>query len=114
MRFDIKLPSCGTAAAFFNPVFRQRRLSRSGKGFVFLPDSMKLLRPFGVTAQVGYSFPTESSAVVDNGSGPLITTRNPQFLVWGGSLQYSMPYLKLYVEDFGLPGLVIISFQLSR
>ena len=76
------------------------------KGFVFLPEFMKLLRPVGVTAQLGYSFATESSAVLDNGSGPLITTRNPQFLVWGGSVQYSMPYLKSYVEDFGLPGLV--------
>jgi hypothetical protein len=76
------------------------------KGFVFLPESIKLLRPFGVTAQVGYSAPVESSAVLDNGSGLLITTRNPQFLVWGGSLQYSMPYLKSYVEDFGLPGLL--------
>jgi hypothetical protein len=74
------------------------------KGFVSLPDSLKLLRPFGVTAQLGYSFPDESSAVVDNGSGLLVATRNPQFLVWGGSLQYSMPYLKSYVADFGLPG----------
>jgi hypothetical protein len=75
------------------------------KGFVFLPESIKLLRPFGVTAQVGYSSPVESSAVLDNGNGLLITTRNPQFLVWGGSLQYSMPYLKSYMKDFGLPGL---------
>ena len=74
------------------------------KGFLFLPESIKLLRPFGVTAQVGYSFPVESSAVLDSGSGLLVATRNPQLLVWGGSLQYSMPYLKSYVADFGLPG----------
>jgi hypothetical protein len=32
-----------------------------GKGFGSLPDSMKFFRPFAVTAQVGYSIPTESS-----------------------------------------------------
>ena len=75
------------------------------KGFVFLPESMKLLRPFGVTAQVGYSFPMESSTTgLDAGVGPLTTIRNPQLLVWGGSLQYSLPYLKAHVEDLGLPG----------
>jgi hypothetical protein len=76
----------------------------AAKGLVSLPE---LLRPFGVTAQIGYSFPTESSAaVLDNDSGLLTTARNPQFLVWGGSIQYSMPYLKSYVEDLGLPGFV--------
>jgi hypothetical protein len=65
---------------------------------------MKLLRPFGVTAQVGYGFPTETSTTAfDPVSGLLTTTRDPQFLVWGGSLQYSMPYLKSYVQDFGFP-----------
>ena len=32
--------------------------------------------------------------------------RNPQFLVWGGTLQYSMPYLKSSVRDFGLPEVI--------
>ena len=65
-----------------------------GQGFGFLPESMKLLRPFAITGQIGYAVPTESSS----GGTP-----NPQFLVWGGTLQYSMPYLKSSVRDFGLP-----------
>jgi hypothetical protein len=77
-----------------------------GKGFGSLPESMKLLRPFGVTALLGYSVPTESTSAFDLGSGVLTATRNPQFLGWGGSLQYSMPYLKAHVEDFGFPGIV--------
>ena len=31
---------------------------------------------------------------------------NPRVLVWGGSLQYSMPYLKSAVVDLGLPDVV--------
>jgi hypothetical protein len=31
---------------------------------------------------------------------------NPQLLVWGGSLQYSMPYLKSAVADLGLPDFI--------
>jgi hypothetical protein len=75
----------------------------AAKGFVSLPDSMKLLRPLGITAQLGYSFPTASVATAFNDSGALTNTRNPQFLVWGGSLQYSMPYLKAHVEDLDFP-----------
>jgi hypothetical protein len=75
-----------------------------GKGFGFLPESMKFFKPLAVTAQVGYSVPTESAtSSVDEGSGLLTTTPNPQFLTWGGSLQYSMPYLKSSVMDLSLP-----------
>ena len=45
--------------------------------------------------------PTESSTIEDG-----ITTLNPQALVWGGSIQYSMPYLKSAVEDLSLPDFV--------
>src|SRR4029079_15488187 len=34
----------------------------AGQGFGFLPESMKLLRPFAITAQVGYAVPTKSSS----------------------------------------------------
>jgi hypothetical protein len=75
-----------------------------GKGFGFLPESMKFFRPLAVTAQVGYAVPTESAtSSVDESSGLLTTTLNPQFLTWGGSLQYSMPYLKSAVQDLSLP-----------
>jgi hypothetical protein len=77
----------------------------AGKGFNFLPESMKFFRPFGVTTVLGYSFPIESSTT-EFDQGLLTAIRNPQFLVWGGSLQYSMSYLKSNVQDLGLPDFV--------
>jgi hypothetical protein len=75
-----------------------------GKGFGFLPESMKMFKPFAVTAQVGYAIPTQSSVTeFDADSGLLVSTPNPRAVVWGGTLQYSMPYLKSSVQDFGLP-----------
>jgi hypothetical protein len=75
-----------------------------GKGFGFLPEDLKFLRPLAVTAQVGYSIPTETSTrVIDEDSGLAVFTPNPRAVVWGGSLQYSMPYLKSAVMDLGLP-----------
>jgi hypothetical protein len=82
----------------------------AGKGFGFLPQSMKFLKPLGVTVQLGYSFPTQSSmttcdklAGCDQFAGVSTAISNPQFLVWGGSLQYSMPYLKSTVADLKFP-----------
>jgi hypothetical protein len=77
----------------------------AGKGFGFLPNNLKLLRPLAVTTELGYSFPTQSSTT-EFEDGARIETRNPQFLVWGGSLQYSMPYLKDQVQNLGLPQFV--------
>lgn len=75
-----------------------------GKGFGFLPEDLKFARPLAVTAQVGYSVPTESSTtVIDDTSGLAVNIPNPQAVVWGGSVQYSMPYLKSAVMDLGLP-----------
>jgi hypothetical protein len=73
----------------------------AGKGFGFLPEELKYLKPFAITGQVGYSVPTVSSTTED-----AVTSLNPRLLVWGGSLQYSMPYLKSAVEDMGLPDFV--------
>jgi hypothetical protein len=91
----------------------------AGKGFNFLPQSMKLLKPLGATVQLGYSFPTASSTTTfDELSGVSTAISNPQFLVWGGSLQYSMPYLKSIVPDlklynfiYGLTPIVELSFE---
>jgi len=74
----------------------------AGKGFGFLPEQLKLLRPLRIATQLGYWFPTQSSAR-EMKDGTFVETRNPQFLVWGGSLQYSFPYLKERVTDLGLP-----------
>jgi hypothetical protein len=77
----------------------------AGKGFGDLPNSsMGWARPFALTGQVGYAMPSSSASItVDPDSGELSIDNHPQFLVYGGSLQYSMPYLKSSVVDLGLP-----------
>jgi hypothetical protein len=78
-----------------------------GKGFGDLPSSMGWARPFALTGQVGYAIPSSRSTVtVDPDSGDVDTEFNPRVLVWGGSLQYSLPYLKSAVVDLGLPDFV--------
>jgi hypothetical protein len=78
-----------------------------GKGFGDLPDSAGFLRAFAVTGQVGYSIPTSSQTVTfDPDSGLLNFEFHPQFWVYGGSLQFSFPYLKSNVIDLGLPDFI--------
>jgi hypothetical protein len=67
-----------------------------GKGFGDLPDSFGGIRAFAVTGQVGYQIPTTSFDFTQN-------VFIPQQLVYGASLQYSMPYLKSEIIDLGLP-----------
>ena len=78
-----------------------------GKGFGDLPDSAGWLRAFAVTGQVGYSIPASSSTVtIDPDSGLPNFEFHPQFWVYGGSLQFSFPYLKSNVIDLGLPDFI--------
>jgi hypothetical protein len=70
-----------------------------GKGFGDLPDEAGWLRAFAVTGQVGYQFPTTSYEVAQN-------LYIPQSLVYGFSLQYSMPYLKSEIQDYQLPDFI--------
>ena len=78
-----------------------------GKGFGDLPDSAGWLRPIGVTGQVGYAIPTSSSTTtIDPDSGDVSIDNHPQFLRYGLSVQYSMPYLKSSVIDLQLPDFV--------
>jgi hypothetical protein len=73
-----------------------------GKGFGFM--NAPLLKPFAITAQVGYAIPTkDSTSEPDEVTGLIDTVPNPHSVVWGGTLQYSMPYLKSSVRDYGLP-----------
>jgi hypothetical protein len=67
-----------------------------GKGFGELPDTLSWARPLAVTGQVGYQIPTSS---FDFTQSVFI----PQQLVYGASLQYSLPYLKSEVIDLQLP-----------
>jgi len=83
-----------------------------GKGFGGLPDTASWLRPFAVTGQVGYAIPGRRSTITgidtdpDTGEQTIDVEYHPQVLVWGGTLQYSMPYLKSNVVDLGLPDFV--------
>ena len=78
-----------------------------GKGFGDLPASMNWARPFALTGQIGYAVPGSNMTVtVDPDSGDIDTEFNARVLVWGGSLQYSFPYLKSAVADIGLPDFV--------
>jgi hypothetical protein len=67
-----------------------------GKGMGDLPDTIAWARPFAVTGQIGYQMATVSFDPVEDAFVP-------QVLAYGGSLQYSMPYLKSEVRDLGLP-----------
>ena len=70
-----------------------------GKGFGDLPSSFGGIRAFAVTGQVGYQIPTTSFDFTQNAF-------IPQQLVYGASLQYSMPYLKSEIIDLGLPDFI--------
>lgn len=81
-----------------------------GKGMGDLP--VDWMRPFAVTGVVGYAIPGNTATTSVTGTDPdtgeqLVDTEfHPRILVWGGSLQYSMPYLKSAVVDLGWPDVV--------
>jgi hypothetical protein len=82
-----------------------------GKGFGDLPDTFSWIRPIAVTGQVGYAIPARSSTTTfgidpDSGDVTADTEFHPRVLNWGGTIQYSMPYLKSAVIDLGLPDFV--------
>ena len=92
-------PSSGAAPArpmrALDGLASSRRPSLFGQGFGQLPDTIGWARPLAVTGQIGYQIPTMS---YDVGQGAFI----PQVLVYGASVQYSMPYLKAEVKDLHL------------
>src|SRR5712671_1418426 len=78
-----------------------------GKGFGDLPDTLSWIRPVAITGQVGYAIPGRRSTTTfgidpDTGDPTVDTEFNPRVLNWGGTVQYSMPYLKSAVYDLGL------------
>ena len=82
-----------------------------GKGLGDLPDTLSWIRPVAITGQVGYAIPGRRSTTtfgLDPDSGDLIadTEFHPRVLNWGGTIQYSMPYLKSAIVDLGLPDFV--------
>jgi hypothetical protein len=83
----------GTPYSLFTPTYY------FGQGFGQLPDAVGWARPIALTGQVGYQVPTTSFIVSQN-------VNVPQVLVYGASLQYSMPYLKSEVKDLQLPDFI--------
>jgi hypothetical protein len=82
-----------------------------GKGFGDLPDTLSWIRPVAITGQVGYAIPGRRSTTTfgvdpDTGDPTIDTEFNPRVLNWGGTVQYSMPYLKSAVYDLGLPDFI--------
>jgi hypothetical protein len=82
-----------------------------GKGFGDLPSGAGWLRAFALTGQVGYAIPSSKTTNVastdpDTGEPTIDVQSNPRVVQWGGSLQYSMPYLKSSVIDLGLPDFI--------
>lgn len=101
----------GSAAVGADPFNTYRPTLYFGKGLGDLPDTFSWLRPVAITGQVGYSIPGQSSTTTfgldpDTGAATLDTEFHPQVLNWGGTIQYSMPYLKSAVMDLGLPDFV--------
>jgi hypothetical protein len=78
-----------------------------GKGFGDLPDSLNWLKPLALTGTFGYQFadvPTRTTTVVDDdGNASLQVNHSPDLLLWGASIQYSIPYLQANIIDLGLP-----------
>jgi hypothetical protein len=82
-----------------------------GKGFGDLPDTLSWIRPVAITGQVGYAIPDRNSTTTfgidpDTGDPTVDTEFHPRVLNWGGTIQYSMPYLKSAVIDLGLPDFI--------
>ena len=82
-----------------------------GKGFGDLPTTLDLLRPFAVTGQLGYSVPTSRFATTtstdpDSNLASFDTERNPNFVNYGFTVQYSLPYMNANVQAVGGPELL--------
>jgi hypothetical protein len=64
-----------------------------GKGFGDLPSALPFLRPFAITGNLGFDFPTKTESA---------GTPNPNNFNYEFALEYSLPYLQCCVRDIGL------------
>ena len=64
-----------------------------GKGFGDLPNTLAFLRPFAITGNLGFDFPTKSESA---------GTPNSTNFNYGFAVEYSLPYLQCCVKDAGL------------
>jgi hypothetical protein len=109
--FSVEWGGTGAASVGADPFNTYTPTVYFGKGFGDLPDTLSWIRPIAVTGQIGYAIPGRRSTTtfgIDPDSGDLTadTEFHPRVLNWGGSIQYSMPYLKSAVVDLGLPDFI--------
>ena len=64
-----------------------------GKGFGDLPRSLPYIRPFAITGNLGFDFPTKTESAGEP---------NPDAFNYGFAFEYSLPYLQCCVKDIGL------------
>jgi hypothetical protein len=64
-----------------------------GKGFVDIPPSLPWLRPFAITGNLGFDFPTQATTA---------GVPNPNNFAYGFAFEYSFPYMECCVKDIGL------------
>ena len=64
-----------------------------GKGFGDLPRSLNYLRPFAITGNLSFDFPTKT----ESAGSP-----HPNNINYGFALEYPISYLESQVKDFGL------------
>ena len=99
---DVEIGGTGASSVGADPFSTFAPALFFGKGFGDLPDSLAFLKPFAITGQLGVTFPTHSSTVTVTDEGTS-TEQNPNSLLWGIVIEYSIPYLQSYVKDIGLP-----------
>ena len=108
---SIEWGGTGSSSVGAEPFHRYAPNIYFGKGLGDLPDTLSWIRPVAITGQVGYSIPARNFTTtfgIDPDTGDLTsdTEFHPRVLNWGGSIQYSMPYLKSAVMDLGLPDFI--------
>jgi len=95
-----------------------------GKGLGDLPDALNWAKPFAVTGSLAYEMPTRERQTVTEedaltGLPVSVVEENPEIGRLGLSLQYSLPYLRAHVKDYGLPEFVnrlvpVVEMSLER
>lgn len=104
---DIDIGGTGTAPGEAEPFSTFTPAFFFGKGFGDLPEGMELLRPLAVTGSMGIAVPTsaqtrtvEANAIT--GESDISFEQNPDTLVTGFAIEYSIPYLQSSVRDVGI------------